>query len=307
MPLTSTSKKSTTNQHSKKRKGSSHSKTTDAPIFLRKTFHLIESLTEKEGGEIASWTSDGKSFVVKDPDRFAAEAVPQCFNHHKFSSFVRQLNFYGFRKLKPENSHIYLKNIDHTQNKWAYFFHPKFQRGHPEWLKQIRKPHQVEAADKEEVGALKSEVKALQSQVKNLTSNVEILASLMRDMHRQLQNQQPISESAAGNGSTDSESKTKKRRISVSPEPAVSSPAVMHPIPERPVVPGPTTRQPSVDLSWILKSDDLLIDETMPDESKSFSFTPPLKSIGPASRQASADLSITQEDNEFLASLFEET
>ena len=34
-------------------------------------------------------------FVVKDPDQFAADIIPQYFDHNKFSSFARQLNFYG--------------------------------------------------------------------------------------------------------------------------------------------------------------------------------------------------------------------
>ena len=34
-------------------------------------------------------------FVVKDPDTFASQIIPQYFDHNKFSSFARQLNFYG--------------------------------------------------------------------------------------------------------------------------------------------------------------------------------------------------------------------
>lgn len=40
-------------------------------------------------------TDDGEMFVVKDPDLFASEVIPQYFDHNKFSSFARQLNFYG--------------------------------------------------------------------------------------------------------------------------------------------------------------------------------------------------------------------
>lgn len=42
-----------------------------------------------------SRSDDGDMFIVKDPEIFASEVIPQYFDHNKFSSFARQLNFYG--------------------------------------------------------------------------------------------------------------------------------------------------------------------------------------------------------------------
>lgn len=62
--------------------------TNPTPIFLKKTYKMIDSCDP----EICTWSADGLSFIVKDPDAFAANIIPQYFDHNKFSSFARQLN-----------------------------------------------------------------------------------------------------------------------------------------------------------------------------------------------------------------------
>jgi hypothetical protein len=39
--------------------------------------------------DVACWSEDGETFVVKDPTKFEKEIIPQYFKHSKFSSFVR--------------------------------------------------------------------------------------------------------------------------------------------------------------------------------------------------------------------------
>ena len=70
----------------------------EQPLFLRKTYQMLESSPKA----IAAWSVKGDSFLIKDPDRFAQTVIPQYFSHSNFSSFVRQLNFYGFRKVKQD-------------------------------------------------------------------------------------------------------------------------------------------------------------------------------------------------------------
>lgn len=62
--------------------------TNPTPIFLKKTYKMIDSCDPA----ICSWSPDGLSFIVKDPDTFASTIIPQYFDHNKFSSFARQLN-----------------------------------------------------------------------------------------------------------------------------------------------------------------------------------------------------------------------
>ncbi|KAL9251520.1 Heat stress transcription factor B-2a-like protein, partial [Drosera capensis] len=67
--------------------------------FLRKTYELVD---DSETNDLISWNEDGSSFVVWNWNVFASELLPRYFKHNNFSSFVRQLNTYGFRKVKPD-------------------------------------------------------------------------------------------------------------------------------------------------------------------------------------------------------------
>lgn len=78
------SPKGETRNQPRKRKESND----DQPLFLKKAFVMISTCPP----DIACWAEDGKSFIVKDSERLAAEIIPTVYKHNKFSSFVRQLN-----------------------------------------------------------------------------------------------------------------------------------------------------------------------------------------------------------------------
>ncbi|KAJ0466206.1 putative transcription factor HSF-type-DNA-binding family [Helianthus annuus] len=67
--------------------------------FLTKTYQLVE---DKTIDDVISWNEDGSTFIVWNPTEFAKDLLPKYFKHNNFSSFVRQLNTYGFRKVVPD-------------------------------------------------------------------------------------------------------------------------------------------------------------------------------------------------------------
>ncbi|KAG5226733.1 Heat Stress Transcription Factor family protein [Salix suchowensis] len=67
--------------------------------FLMKTYEMVD---DSSTDEIVSWSSNKNSFVVWNPPEFARLLLPTFFKHNNFSSFIRQLNTYGFRKIDPE-------------------------------------------------------------------------------------------------------------------------------------------------------------------------------------------------------------
>ncbi|KAI5416905.1 Heat stress transcription factor A-4a [Lathyrus oleraceus] len=69
------------------------------PSFLSKTYMMVNDHTTDT---IISWSSTHRSFVVWIQYDFSKDLLPIFFKHNKFSSFVRQLNTYGFRKVGQE-------------------------------------------------------------------------------------------------------------------------------------------------------------------------------------------------------------
>jgi hypothetical protein len=100
------------------------------PTFLLKTYEMIGQTDVALGG----WSEDGETFTIRDPKRFATEVIPKYFKHSNFSSFVRQLNFYGFHKLKNDSS-----VRCETELSWWQFRHEFFVRGQVHLLGQIKR------------------------------------------------------------------------------------------------------------------------------------------------------------------------
>ncbi|KAK1384639.1 Heat stress transcription factor B-3 [Heracleum sosnowskyi] len=91
------------------------------PPFLLKTYMLVE---DKATDQVVSWNSNGTGFVVWQPAEFARDLLPTLFKHSNFSSFVRQLNTYGFRKV--------------ATSRWE-FCNDMFCKGKKDLLSKIRR------------------------------------------------------------------------------------------------------------------------------------------------------------------------
>jgi len=133
---------------------------------------------------ISCWSDDGDTFLIKEPEVFAREIIPQFFKHNNFSSFVRQLNFYGFRKIK--NDPIKLSDErNNIESKWWKFKHEKFLKGRPDLLSEIRKSNQNQNVDLEEVGKLKEEVRNLKDVIRVMRAEMDALTGVVQTMGKE--------------------------------------------------------------------------------------------------------------------------
>ena len=89
--------------------------------FPEKLYEMlsIESCSQTDVTIIVSWLPHGRAFIVRKPKQFTTLIMPKYFRQTKLTSFQRQLNLYGFRR------------ITQGSDSGAYY-HELFLRGRPQ-------------------------------------------------------------------------------------------------------------------------------------------------------------------------------
>ncbi|KAJ7623699.1 HSF-type DNA-binding-domain-containing protein [Roridomyces roridus] len=100
--------------------------------FVTKLYQMI---TDSKSSHFISWTELGTSFVVSNVGEFSRSILGSHFKHNNFSSFVRQLNMYGFHKI---NRTPRAQRTTSDAQTWE-FSHHKFLRGRPDLLDEIKR------------------------------------------------------------------------------------------------------------------------------------------------------------------------
>lgn len=97
--------------------------------FPRRLYNMLEAetqLSQSTSESLISWSPSGKAFRIEDVTLFSTLILPKYFRTNKFSSFQRNLNLYGFSKVRrgPDTD---------------MYAHPSFLRGQPDLLSELKK------------------------------------------------------------------------------------------------------------------------------------------------------------------------
>ncbi|KAJ1650203.1 Heat shock transcription factor [Dispira simplex] len=119
-------------------------RTSSLPAFLSKLYRMVN---DPATNTLIQWADNGHSFFINRPEQFAKDVLPAFFKHGNFSSFVRQLNMYGFHKIP----HIQQGSLhsDAGTSRWE-FSNPHFLRDQPDRLTQVTRKRN---RDSEESGS----------------------------------------------------------------------------------------------------------------------------------------------------------
>ncbi|KAJ7955909.1 Heat shock transcription factor [Quillaja saponaria] len=142
------------------------------PPFLKKTFEMVE---DPETDRIVSWSEARDSFIVWDSHELSRNLLPKYFKHSNFSSFIRQLNTYGFKKVDAD--------------RWE-FANEGFQGGRKHLLKNIKRRNKYSRLQQGAITFFNSAKPGLEGDLERLKKDQNMLKGEILKLRQQHEDSQ---------------------------------------------------------------------------------------------------------------------
>ena len=115
--------------------------------FPTRLYALLEkSRTDDEIAKMISWHPSGQSFKVHNAKKFSSTVQKTYFKHTVYSSFRRQLNLWGFKRISE-----YPRSRT-ASSQHGYYANPMFARGQYSLCCQMRRANVTDTSNVNEVG-----------------------------------------------------------------------------------------------------------------------------------------------------------
>jgi len=142
----------------------------------------LRAILDDSPKEKVSWSKDGSIFHIYDKDYFEKNIQTKYYSSTSFSSFVRQLNFYQFKKVPNEE--------DKESKNHLCFHHQFFTRDNPEDMYFITRKVNQSALDRE-VSGLKETINTLQVQFQDVLRQMQGLNQRVTQLSERLDSKFP--------------------------------------------------------------------------------------------------------------------
>ncbi|KAI7862898.1 HSF-type DNA-binding-domain-containing protein [Spinellus fusiger] len=167
-------------------------KTVCVNTFVHKLYNMV---IDNQYQHLIAWNYLGSSFIVCNIMEFSKDVLPKHFKHNNFSSFVRQLNMYGFHKVnKSPRGHRTL-----AENQIWEFSHSKFLRNRSDLLDDIKRKTMESDPARREGSDLQAHVAMIQmsqsdmmQQVGHLFENFHQVSKELVDIKKKYTQQQTM-------------------------------------------------------------------------------------------------------------------